>query len=400
MTKEVKLREALQRVQSEASAVRAFFHTWKALNIARGDTRLLATMNDYHHVDFFKTSMEGNFRLFFLSLGKIFEKSSKTLGHKRLAKTLRSNGHFDLAEEIEKVGFEHSSTIKKIRKVRNESIAHSGLASASEVLDCANITPDEIEALIDKLCGLLNTIGERMGFPGGISKGERNELAVQQLLETLHDNRFPSTDALSWDQVRQFFKEHGCVVVGHPEFRWYQESWEALGNAGLTSATEFEEFELAQTVIRLRAICLLAMYLGMYQAAGSFSELGGYFEDHPGVSWYLDSLDVQLEDIWDLAQTSGVIETDASSYCEDEETDEELLCEIAVDLASEENGVVFDALVEHYGGNEKLFASLWNSRVPPGDAEPFEAVVNSVQSLGAKLNVLGYVEGRMEGWWI
>ena len=400
MTKEERLLEALQRIQDEASAAHAFFHTWKALDIARGDTRLLATMNDYRHVDFFTTSMAGNFRLFFLSLGKIFEKSSKTIGHKRLAKILRSNGHFDLAEEIERVEFHHSSTIKKIRKVRNKSIAHSCLASTSEVLDCADITPDEVETLIDKLCGLLNAIGERMGFPDGISKGERNELAVQQLLETLHDNRFPRTDALRWDQVRQFFKEHGCVVAGHPEIGWYQESWEALGNAGLTSTTEFQEFKRAQTVLRLRAICLLAMYLGMYQAAGSFSELGGYFEDHPGVSWYLNSLDVQMEDIWDLAQMSGVNETDASSNCEDEECDEELLCEIAVDLASDENGIVFDALVEHYGGNEKLFASLWNSRVPPGDAEAFETVVNSVQSLDSKLKVLGYVEGRMEGWWI
>ena len=199
MTNEANLWKVLQRVRSEASAARAFFHTWKALEIALGDTRLLATMNNYRYVDFFIVTMRGNFRLFFLSLGKIFEKSSRTLGLKCLANTLRSHGHVDLAEEIDKIVFEHSGTIKKIQQVRNESIAHSGLASMSEVFDRVGITANEIETLIDNLCGLLNTINERMGSSTGISKGKRNELAVQQLLETLHDNRFrkPTTDALS-----------------------------------------------------------------------------------------------------------------------------------------------------------------------------------------------------------
>ena len=147
----------------------------------------------------------------------------------------------------------------------------------------------------------------------------------------------PRTRPLAWDQVRPFFEEHGCVLVGRPEIRWYREAWEALDKAGLTSTTEYQQFELAQTTLRLRAICLLAMYLGMYQAAGPHSELGGHFDDHQDISWYLDSLDVQMEDVWKLACASGFLEPDATTYWDDEETDDGQLGEIAMDLARDES---------------------------------------------------------------
>ena len=67
--------------------------------------------------------------------------------------------------------------------------------------------------------------------------------------------------------------------------------------AGLASAAEFGEFGLDGTVPRLRALCLLAMYPGICQAAGEDSEMGGDFSDHRPCSWYLDSLNVDIEDI-------------------------------------------------------------------------------------------------------
>lgn len=401
MTDNVELRQTLQRIREEASAARAFFHTWNALNMARGDARLRATMNDYRHVDFFITSMEGNFRLFFLSLGKLFDKYSDTVSIGLLTEKLRDGGFAEITQEIEEVISNHDGTIAKIRLVRNKVVAHNDLASTNEVFENAGITPNQVETLIDTLCGILNSIGKRVGFPDRISEGERNERAVRNLLKTLHDSRLPRTKMLRWDQVRQFFEDHGCVVTGHPEIRWYRESWEALDKADLTSTTEFQKFELAQTVLKLRAFCLLAMYLGMYQAAGTYSELGGNFSDHPHVSWYLDSLDVQRKDIWELAHASGMLQTEAAGYCEDEETDEEQLCEIAMDFVSEENTAIFNALVEHYGGNAELFVSLWNSRVSPDDAEPFETVVDSMRPQDGKVEVWAYVEEQMVGWsWI
>ena len=112
---------------------------------------------------------------------------------------------------------------------------------------------------------------------------------------------------IEWNQVRRLFEEHGCVMIGHPEMGWYQEAWQALEKAGLTRIAEFEEYELGQTMLKLRALCLLAMYLGMYQAAGKFSELGGHFSEHQPFSWYLHTLNVTRKEIWELARLWGIL---------------------------------------------------------------------------------------------
>ena len=398
MTEEVELRQTLQRIRQEASAARAFFHTWNALSTARGDTGLRATMNDHRHVDFFFTSIEGSFRLFFLRLGKIFDKSSETVIIGFLSEKLREGAFADITQEIEEITSNHDGTITKIRLVRNRVVAHNDLASTNEVFENAGIAPNQVETLIDTLCGILNNIDERVGFPDRISERNGNERAVRHLLKTLHDSRLPRTKTLRWDQVRQFLEDHGCVVTGHPESTWYREAWEALEKAGLTSTTESQEFELAQTALKLRALFLLVMYLGIYQAAGTYSELGGYFSEHPHVSSYLDSLDVKMENIWGLARESRMLEADASSYHEHEESDDELLHEIAMHFVSDENMAIFDALVEHYGGNVELFVCLWNSRMPSDEIEPFEVVVDSVRSQDGKVGVWAYVEERMVGW--
>ena len=205
-------------------------------------------------------------------------------------------------------------------------------------------------------------------------------------------------NAIEWNQVRRLFEEHGCVMIGHPEMRWYQESWEALEKAGLTSIAEFEQFELGQTVLKLRTLCLLAMYLGMYQAAGKFSELGGHFSEHPPSSWYLHTLNVTMEEIWELARLWGILETECSSYWEDEEVDDEYLREIAADLVSENNDSIFRVLEEHFGGNVGLFVSIWNSRLPLDQVEPPENVVNTGYQGDGKLEVWTYVEEGMTSW--
>ena len=108
-----------------------------------------------------------------------------------------------------------------------------------------------------------------------------------------------------------------------------------------------------------------------------------------------------MKDIWELARTSGVLETGALSYFEDEEANDGQLHEIAMDFVSEEGTAIFDALVQHYGGNVELFVSLWNSRVSPDDVEPFETVVDSMRPQDGKVQVWAYVEERMVGWsWI
>ena len=205
------------------------------------------------------------------------------------------------------------------------------------------------------------------------------------------------TEMLEWFQVEKLFEESGCVVFGKPEIRWYQESWGALKRAGLANTTEFKEFELAQTVLRLRAPCLLAMYLGIYQVAED-SELGGYFSEHDSISHYLYLLNVETEHIWDLARREGMLETSCQSYWEDEEVVDEQLEEFAMDFVSDENSAIYRALEEHYGGKMGLFESIWNSRVPLDEIENLQDVVDDTELGDGKPEVWAYVENGMKGW--
>ena len=209
--------------------------------------------------------------------------------------------------------------------------------------------------------------------------------------------RLYETEMLEWSQVKELFEESGCVVYGNPEIRWYQESWGALKRAGLANTTEFKELDLAQTVLRLRALCLLAMYLGIYQVAED-SELGGYFSEHDFFSSYLSLLNVETEHIWELARRQEVLETDYQDYWEDEEVDDEFLHDTAMVFVSDENNAIYGALEEHYGGKMGLFESIWNSRVPLDEIESMEDVVDDTEPGDGKPLVWAYVENGMKGW--
>lgn len=210
------------------------------------------------------------------------------------------------------------------------------------------------------------------------------------------------TEILEWFQVERFFEEYGSVMLDRREIRWYQESWGALKRANLASHTEFDDDELAETVIKLRAVCLLAMYLGIYQAAGQYSEWGGDFCSHEFFESYLESLNVDIGDIWFVGVRKGMLETSYDSYEEDEEADDEQLNDIAMQLVREDNGAIFSAIRDHYGGNTELFVSLWNSRFTLDEIEPKLEIVNYLRpGDDGKLEVWAYVENGMKDWsWI
>ena len=198
--------------------------------------------------------------------------------------------------------------------------------------------------------------------------------------------------------MKRFFEEYGCVVGGHPELRWYQESWGALARAGLTELAETGEWELTEVVVKLRAVCVLAMYLGVYRAAGPNSDLGGYSEG-PGNIWeYLGSLDVDAEEILGVARLAGLLELGRATSGEDDESDNLDVDEIAATMIQEENAAIFSSLKEHYGDNLGLFVSIWNSRLPPDKIESVDAIVNSTYWGDGKHEVWMYVESGMKDW--
>lgn len=204
------------------------------------------------------------------------------------------------------------------------------------------------------------------------------------------------TEGLGWADVKGFFEEYGCVVVGDPELRWYEESWGVLMKSGLADATgsRLDELEHRRITLKLRVICLLAMYLGICQEAGEFSPLGGYFSGHHPFSWYLDSLKVEKEDLWEMAHMEGFIETDSPNYWEDEDTSDEDLESFAIALVEYENPSICQALREHYGGDRGLFVSVWNSRLP---LESLDDPWSSAYRDAKKLNPSQFVESAYGG---
>ena len=220
-----------------------------------------------------------------------------------------------------------------------------------------------------------------------------------------------------------------------PVMGWYEESWGALMRAGLASTSRFEKDEHGETIIKLRAICLLAMYLGMYQQGGPME---GYFGDHIGLSFYLEELKIdkkaileilnidrkvisETEDVSALgfADLRDVVGKDHLDGLDDliydiDDPDNvnmedlvglidwEMIEEPVSDLIRDENDLIYNALENHYGGKNQLFVSIWNSRFSLHEREPYMEILNDVY-LGdimteQKLVTWSYVEDGMCQW--
>ena len=201
-----------------------------------------------------------------------------------------------------------------------------------------------------------------------------------------------------WSRIEPFFREHGCVVAGDPELGWYREAWGALEKVGLTQAEEFAEFGLDGTVIGLRALCLLAMYLGIYQVAGERSELGGCFSAHAPCSRYLESLGVGVDELRGFGMLPEDPQTGVEIGPEDKDIDDGPLSELVVELVESECDAIFVALLDHYGDMAELFAALWNSRKPASESETSEAILDAASPGDGRREVMSYVESGMKGW--
>ena len=267
----------------------------------------------------------------------------------------------------------------------------SGHDVAGRVKDPENTEwdPDEMEPFVKPLDEEHKRIETREPPDTVVGEGSRSPAT------TLYE-----TEALDWNDVKDFFQKDGCVVVGNPELKWYQESWNALIKSNLASEMSLEKSSHVRTILKLRAICLLAMYMGIYQEAGEFSDLDGYFSGHPPFSWYLESLKVELEDLWEIGHMHEMLETESSTYWEDEETSESDLESIGMELVREENHDIYEILHRHYGGDIGLFTSIWNSRKLSDEIGPaLEHLVNTgIYSEDGVQEAWDYIRGGMRSW--
>jgi len=182
-------RKILDDLMEEGSAATAHFHTWWALrNLALPD--FYEAMNDYTYVDFFHASNSGHYKLFFLALSKIFDRDSRVSGISHLKDALRQDGYHQLAVDLENKLAPLQSLIVRVMNIRSRTIVHNDRTlSRDKIYEINGITPDEIRALINSTCEVLNTVALGLGLNNVISEGERHEKATLAMLERLLDGK-------------------------------------------------------------------------------------------------------------------------------------------------------------------------------------------------------------------
>lgn len=185
--------QVFQRVQEEAKKSCMYFHTWWGL-VNRALPEHASTINDLSYVDFFHAANSGFFELIFVSLSKLFDRTKsgnqEALGFRRFRKMLKQQGYVEEAHLIEQRLSPKEDLVSRIRSIRDRTISHNEAVLTREaVFEQYGITPDEIRELIHDICDVLNEVGRRIGYPTGISDGERSERAVIALLEALRRGR-------------------------------------------------------------------------------------------------------------------------------------------------------------------------------------------------------------------
>lgn len=193
-----------QRLIEEGIAAKAHFQVWWALdNLAR--PKYLPTMNDLSYVDFFHASGSGHFKLFFIALSKIFDRDNRVAGISQLKSALRSEGRSQSALRIETALKPLAPRIKRVLKIRNQSIAHNEYAlPRKKVYETNGITPNEIREIINVVCGAINETARELGINNTIFESDRLERATLALLGTLEKGQArPDTNQREDEHTRQ-----------------------------------------------------------------------------------------------------------------------------------------------------------------------------------------------------
>ena len=291
--------------------------------------------------------------------------------------------------------------------------------------------------------------GERQ-LPGPTKQGTFAFEATDSFFSELTPLFPPSEDIagldgaaqVEWPDIRAFFAVYGCPTLSGTELQWFERSWGALREAGLTRANVAADGACGQAGVKLRAVCLLAMYLGMYQQGGP---LEGYFDDHLGLSVYLGELGVEEEaalamlllhlggrpasevgeiSTFGMSDMLGIVGEDYADTLHELSDDSgiqdgaslgewagllewEMLEEALLDHMRSDNSAILKVLEEHYGGPEGLFVSIWNSRFSADEAESRDDTVGFISigdalagigEAGEKSQIWSYVENGMCDW--
>ena len=346
---------------------------------------------------------------------------------------------------VDELGWDPLSVRRMLKHFGENALAQEradeqATASEAEYAGTEN-TPGRTESAAPASRSVESDLPSKQGV---LEFGARGPLAIQtdqpsrKVVDVIHDSTEQydyETTELSWPEIENLFREYGCPTAFREVMGWYEESWGALMRSRLASTSRFENDEHGEIIIKLRAICLLAMYLGMYQQGGPME---GYFNDHIGLSVYLEELEIDKKVILELlnidrkvvSETEDVPALGLDELCDivgkdhldglndliydldDPDSvelqklvdlvDWEMIEEPVMDLIRDENDAIYNTLENHYGGKNQLFVSIWNSRFSLEEREPYMEILNDF-TLGdiiseQKLATWSYVEDGMCDW--
>ena len=155
--------KVIKDLVQEGMAAREYYQIWSALRLRQEDFPYYKdTLMHPDYRDFFSTSSTAHFKLIFISLGKIFDPRPKTSSIHNLKKALKKANRVDLVTYIEEKLGNQDEILRKIKNIRNKSIAHNQRnPSKQEIYKMNPVAPDELCPFIDETCEVINQLAQK-----------------------------------------------------------------------------------------------------------------------------------------------------------------------------------------------------------------------------------------------
>ncbi|MBO9355913.1 hypothetical protein GG851_18145 [Bordetella petrii] len=188
MTHEAAISQAriiTERLIEEGTKARAYFQIWWVLN-NRAYPDYAKTVEHWEFADFFHAASPGYFTLFMLALGKMFDMDVRSAGFQSLRTALEQEGKPGVAEQIRATMAPHTSQVRCVMEIRNQSLVHNSFGLPRDAVYEANgITIDELRGLVDATCQCISTAAAALDIHGHALASERVANATLNVLEGL-----------------------------------------------------------------------------------------------------------------------------------------------------------------------------------------------------------------------
>lgn len=183
------LHKIISDLIEEGKSAKAHFQIWwTLLNLALPE--YYDAMNDKEYVDFFHATNSGNYKLFYISLSKIYDPDANTSGMRSLKTALEKNGRTDLKQYVESETANLTELVQKVMKIRNQAVGHNQKdLSRKKVHEINGITPNQIQELIEKTANIINYVARELDINNTIFESNRAEKATLKMLNTLSKGR-------------------------------------------------------------------------------------------------------------------------------------------------------------------------------------------------------------------